>query len=179
MYLKAAGSYISIHPPRAGRDKNCSFPSSSSRLFQSTRPVRGGTKPVFSLFEMSAISIHPPRAGRDFFIIPQHLSDMNFNPPAPCGAGRRGDRAYRTTCGFQSTRPVRGGTNTVKLAETIITFQSTRPVRGGTPTAAFCYCRLSDFNPPAPCGAGPGDSRGGRRRCVFQSTRPVRGGTRR
>ena len=55
---------ISIHPPRAGRD------------------------PRKRLLTISfGISIHPPRAGRD--VLDQYDVDykINFNPPAPCGAG--------------------------------------------------------------------------------------------
>ena len=35
---------ISIHPPRAGRDTDSGFLLLSSIRFQSTRPVRGGTR---------------------------------------------------------------------------------------------------------------------------------------
>ena len=38
----------------------------------------------------------------------------------------------------------------------LIAFQSTRPVRGGTLTRAIWQRRCVHFNPPAPCGAGPG-----------------------
>ena len=56
--------------------------------FQSTRPMRGGTRP----------------AGE----IRGHVDD--FNPPAPCGAGRSLRRTKGRNDGFQSTRPMRGGT---------------------------------------------------------------------
>ena len=79
---------ISIHPPRAGRDASAFLISTSCRLFQSTRPVRGGTyRRIYKLHRLHSISIHPPRAGRDCtcaYICP-HFCD--FNPPAPCGAG--------------------------------------------------------------------------------------------
>ena len=65
VYLKAAGSYISIHPPRAGRDA----------VMLSIRPKW-------------CISIHPPRAGRDPMPLAAFYSKRYFNPPAPCGAGR-------------------------------------------------------------------------------------------
>ena len=58
-------------------------------LFQSTRPVRGGTSPVSGCCAKPPISIHPPRAGRD--------------------SARAGAAHHITT--FQSTRPVRGGTS--------------------------------------------------------------------
>ena len=55
---------ISIHPPRAGRDEN--LPATPREAtFQSTLPVRGGTKRVGTKITVGAISIHPPRAGRD------------------------------------------------------------------------------------------------------------------
>ena len=79
-------------------------------------------------------------------------------------------------------------------------FQSARPVRGGTSSPAPPPASVFDFNPPAPCGAGPPHI--GRRRSrspyfnppapcgaghkaffdipiasAFQSARPVRGGT--
>ena len=58
--------HISIHPPRAGRDGVYLELLKCIRGFQSTRPVRGGTGSA-SVSEMVLI---------------------NFNPPAPCGAGR-------------------------------------------------------------------------------------------
>ena len=59
---------------------------------------------------MANISIHPPRAGRDAVV--------------STARGHFG--------GFQSTRPVRGGTRVFVIAKHIVRFQSTRPVRGGT-----------------------------------------------
>ena len=56
-------------------------------------------------------------------------------------------------------------------------FQSTRPVRGGT-SACSRWCTVRrNFNPPAPCGAGQGFSWVCVHPVLFQSTRPVRGGT--
>ena len=78
---------ISIHPPRAGRDVARSLPVpladdfnppspcgegraeaekiKQSDAFQSTLPVRGGTRHIVVPQVVEAISIHPPRAGRD------------------------------------------------------------------------------------------------------------------
>ena len=82
---------ISIHPPRAGRDRHSVLTLWLLQIFQSTRPVRGGTE--FSVgvdCGGDRISIHPPHAGRDH-IIPVTVSQrQNFNPPAPCGAGLDG-----------------------------------------------------------------------------------------
>ena len=123
--------------------------------FQSTRPLRGGTRIVLDVGAASWISIHPPLAGRDSVRLTEMLRLVisihpplagrdsgkiggrwyysgDFNPPAPCGAG---------------PRPV-------------------YPAEG-----------LSDFNPPAPCGAGPQRCKVFLYRAPFQSTRPLRGGT--
>lgn len=56
----------------------------------------------------------------------------SFNPPTPCGAGRRLSVIWFSGSEFQSTRPVRGGT-------------SQRIPNNRAHTV---------FNPPAPCGAG-------------------------
>ena len=58
---------------------------------------------------------------------------MDFNPPAPCGAGL-----------------VEFGPEIVNLL-----FQSTCPVRGRTGDDMGGGKGFNDFNPPAPCGAGP------------------------
>ena len=129
-----------------------------SAKFQSTRPVRGGTLP----FNGS----NPIRG--------------NFNPPAPCGAGLKFSPGTFNAMLFQSTRPVRGGTPLLGMcSRTQFPFQSTRPVRGGTffKTSIALTITISihppragrdvgtpkfgaaafNFNPPAPCGAGPPD----------------------
>ena len=78
---------------------------------------------------------------------------------------------------FQSTRPLRGGTRTVRANVLRQPFQSTRPLRGGTSAAihiinssiisihpplagrdvlpSILLSSFTNFNPPAPCGAGP------------------------
>ena len=56
---------ISIHPPRGGRDWSANRLPSWERVFQSTRPVGGGTTSRSYLCNRPIISIHPPRGGRD------------------------------------------------------------------------------------------------------------------
>ncbi len=148
--------------------------------FQSTRPVRGATRPP------------PPSIG---------LS-RSFNPRAPCGARPRGRRAParargfnpRAPCGarplvasisrlmlsFQSTRPVRGATRTgCPRPCGGCWFQSTRPVRGATPGRPVGSPRPACFNPRAPCGARLYSAwKKSHDLDMFQSTRPVRGATR-
>ena len=59
-----------------------------------------------------------------------------------------------TASGFQSTRPVRGGTLTLAklMQDTAI---SIHPPRAGRDSKALRLCSCQrHFNPPAPCGAG-------------------------
>ena len=149
----AAG--ISIHPPLAGRDH---------------RPGQRRAQPE--------ISIHPPLAGRDQRAAITARSSRHFNPPAPCGAGQTLQAAPGKRWEFQSTRPLRGGTAAQRgrsradgisihppLAgrDVLVTlhvtsaspFQSTRPLRGGTQDRILTKLQWRNFNPPAPCGAGP------------------------
>ena len=55
---------ISIHAPRAGRDKGSEKEPKPHQTFQSTRPVRGATGSFRTLIRLIS----------------------NFNPRAPCGA---------------------------------------------------------------------------------------------
>ena len=168
--------------------------------FQSTRPVRGGTFLAFQSTGNRIISIHPPRAGRDRALPGHWQGRLDFNPPAPCGAGHAGAFQSISDILFQSTRPVRGGTSycVARYKQDAISIHPPRAGRDGEGRCA--QSELKDFNPPAPCGAGPlrccrcgyqrwisiHPPRAGRdsetRLCQiqqkeFQSTRPVRGGT--
>ena len=218
---RADGGLISIHPPRAGRDSNSvsagrmsynfnppapcgaglySFkPDSGTELFQSTRPVRGGTTESAAVDKQAQISIHPPRAGRDFNPVDFYREALLFQSTRPVRGGTLLNLHKLLHCLFQSTRPVRGGTRAEVTRHMPLRFQSTRPVRGGTaqPPSAFLCGAISihppragrdqksprntprakisihppragrddhcgavrgnryNFNPPAPCGAGP------------------------
>ena len=150
---------FSIHPPRAGRDPCHSLHPPNIKKFQSTRPVRGGTLVCVHLFgrmrdfnppapcgagpdeliswwEHECISIHPPRAGRDPI-----LQNNLFG-----------------SCEFQSTRPVRGGTSVFLLLLSILLISIHPPRAGRDHARKSARSNGRDFNPPAPCGAGPGRS---------------------
>ena len=78
-----AAEIISIHPPHAGRDKHFSSAPDPSSGFQSTRPMRGGTKEIVYTAKGFCISIHPPHAGRDPFPLlrqPRRLA-ISIHPP--------------------------------------------------------------------------------------------------
>ena len=101
---------ISIHPPLAGRDEQHCIPTSNGRY----------------------ISIHPPLAGRDLRDNLAKPHGVDFNPPAPCGAGR--DAPLKCT-GCQNFNPP-------------------APCGAGRDARCCRVYRVVNFNPPAPCGAG-------------------------
>ena len=171
---------ISIHAPRAGRDKRrrqsvnrplqfqstrpvrgatsfCVLLSRSVGVFQSTRPVRGATFPVHQDMTASNISIHAPRAGRD--------GTYQFNKDASEYISIHAPRAGRDHITFQdfarsdgiSIHAPRAGRDLANISFARLTrlFQSTRPVRGATCISRSLVTALSHFNPRAPCGARP------------------------
>ena len=147
--------------------------------FQSTHPVRGGTLPAFLWFLRTVdfnpptpcgvgpkslssvrshkyISIHPPRAGWDDIVrlVAGFYHSISIHPP------RAGwDQVWVGNdviqLGFQSTHPVRGGTDGLnELRSKKPKFQSTHPVRGGTRHRNTSKTNQHNFNPPTPCGVG-------------------------
>ena len=101
-----------------------------------------------------------------------------FNPRAPCGA-RPGGQKWRVPCCIISIHaPLAGrdainATIIIKAAE----FQSTRPLRGATQTGRSLRTGTPNFNPRAPCGARLIPCGNVRAFILFQSTRPLRGAT--
>ena len=169
------------------------------RLFQSTRPLRGGTRYRISAFHVIQISIHPPLAGRDLKDRADSEEAYDFNPPAPCGAGLQTYIDDKTEGEFQSTRPLRGGTPEtgapppptgisihpplagrdadVLCREPVRLISIHPPLAGRDRPLLPARPRQNHFNPPVPCGAGLFQDLPPRHLEGFQSTRPLRGGT--
>ena len=124
-------TFQSTLPVRGGT--RASAPPRRSQSFQSTLPVRGGTQTRQAIHAGHRISTHPPRAGRDSSV----------------------SRSMSMMALFQSTLPVRGGTRPWSVL----------------PSTPF------DFNPPSPCGEGRREKLCTAYPAEFQSTLPVRGGT--
>ena len=105
------GRPISIHAPHTGRDRSAVSLPRSFTVFQSTRPIRGATRPPpwrpelwtdfnprapygarLRLLDCAAgspdISIHAPHTGRDCRPHRCRLQAADFNPRAPYGARR-------------------------------------------------------------------------------------------
>ena len=169
-------------------------------MFQSTRPMRGATRLELQGFTGSKFQSTRPmrgatsRATRNFRVRPC------FNPRAPCGArpprcvlddvaaqvsihaphaGRDlfSCQSERSAKMFQSTRPMRGATRTIRRIASAGRFQSTRPMRGAT------YSRRCDTYQDRVSIHAPHAGRDKRLDAEakaekgFQSTRPMRGAT--
>ena len=146
------------------------------RLFQSTRPVRGGTAPQRYPHRKAEISIHPPRAGRDKQWGYERIAEIiSIHPPR---AGRDRVAWSEKVKDIISIHPPRAGRDIDgKYPERFyMDFNPPAPCGAG-PEVISISAMLSHFNPPAPCGAGPGCFRFFHASRLFQSTRPVRGGT--
>ena len=145
--------------------------------FQSTRPMRGATRPP------RLLTCRP----------------SNFNPRAPCGARPAPPRRGRRPGNFNPRAPC--GARLAKKANGLdpIVFQSTRPMRGATQHCGALHVRRNIsihaphagrdgffglkaqgglyFNPRAPCGARHDIVKELTSGFKFQSTRPMRGAT--
>ena len=156
------------------------FPGSiivSNRLFQSTLPMRGGTHGLTYTAAKHKISIHPPHAGRDISTHMSRREQTNFNPPSPCGEGPILKAGYSGTVQFQSTLPMRGGTEILRYydAYSIISIHPPHAGRDSFSIVSSGRRNISIHPPHAGRDAGinvylMGDN-------VFQSTLPMRGGT--
>ena len=168
---------ISIHPPRAGRDFLSLICMVSALLFQSTRPVRGGTKrPSINDHKIPFQSTRPMRGGTIYPTLIMSLVTISIHPP-------HAGRDLLLTMGIL-----------------LIGISIHPPHAGRDCNLSDCRPHQTYFNPPAPCGAGlslvseqsgslcisihpPHAGRdlitGGINKAIprFQSTRPMRGGT--
>ena len=102
--------FVSIHAPRAGRDKPRRQIQAGHVSFNPRAPC-GARQVVGNLQSDSLrVSIHAPRAGRDRYFHGASAGTYCFNPRAPCGARQISRLMDAETWMFQSTRPVRGAT---------------------------------------------------------------------
>ena len=125
---------ISIHAPRVGRDL--------------VGPGGGSQR--------SQISIHAPRVGRDLSKYIGHMSSINFNPRAPCGARRRAWRSdrQRPAISIHAPRVGRDCDIIMSMIQTFYYFNPRAPC-GARRQMGRSSAANADFNPRAPCGARP------------------------
>ena len=107
------------------------------KIFQSTLPMRGGTAGLTELPCIVAISIHPPHAGRDDLTSPFRRPQYHFNPPSPCGEGQRLSGRFPRRVHFNPPPPCGEGLDSRVHLRPGGIFQSTLPMRGGTKPFAY------------------------------------------
>ena len=168
---------ISIHPPCGGRDLTDSLYPITTQLI-SIHPPCGGRDHSGQDIIFSQRNFNPPalwgaghtenqgfRILRNFNppalwgagLAGNHVRPVafyDFNPPALWGAGPCSFSSSGSIAGFQSTRPVGGGTANALVFFVAEIFQSTRPVGGGTSSSIVLSPDYLYFNPPALWGAG-------------------------
>ena len=146
--------FQSTRPVRGGTTNACA--NGSTAAFQSTRPVRGGTITGLAL-ALGFTDFNPPApcgAGRDGGRARHPQPD--FNPPAPCGAGLRqsaGD--YLPNRYFNPPAPCGAGQHLRTQLNDMMRISIHPPRAGRDESGTASVTGPYDFNPPAPCGAGP------------------------
>ena len=119
--------------------------------FQSTHPLRGGTSSYPPPSTRYPFQSTPCGVGHAILVFPS--AEVHFNPPTPCGVGLCHFKPPYKSHNFNPPTPCRVGPFFRSSAVSIVPFQSTHPVRGGTEKQSHffgsCY-----FNPPTPCGVG-------------------------
>ena len=147
------------------------------QIFQSTRPLRGGTRDVPAQWRIFVISIHPPLAGRDMtgcWRCPYHGT---FQSTRPLRGGTRRCSGHRSARPISIHPPLAGRDHRACLIvqEAVISIHP--PLAGRDSGVPRAGADDGHFNPPAPCGAGLVDDGATISAPAFQSTRPLRGGT--
>ncbi len=182
--VDAHGPQISIHSPRAGRDRGIETLLTGIAAFQSTRPVRGETYSTESCNRADRISIHSPRAGRDLPVVPNKPIRHKISIHSP-RAGRdvlkyrhcrnahtisiHSPRAGRDAqlvalhdylvISIHSPRAGRDVHEVVVVkAARAISIHSPRAGRDGN-SGIVSIPTTPNFNPLAPCGARPRSAR--------------------
>ena len=102
---------------------------------------------------------------------------MDFNPPSPCGEGRRRPCAETLYSRFQSTLPVWGGTNAEKTQEQLIIISIHPPRVGRDRTTLTVETYQLRFQSTLPVWGGTMIDLAKLQKIEFQSTLPVWGGT--
>ena len=127
---------ISIHAPHTGRDRLRAVNKSGDPSFQSTRPIRGATfdyagQSWILLEFQSTRPIRGATASHDCSC----TTCANFNPRAPYGARLLSER-FRLDAVQISIHAPHTGRDSAQEKKRIVMqkFQSTRPIRGATET---------------------------------------------
>ena len=126
----------------------------NSRIFQSSRPLRGATVLLRKKIIRKSISILAPLTGRDGPVILAVAARHQFQSSRPLRGATCHPSCSTGSLTFQSSRPLRGATRHASSSSTPpSSFQSSRPLRGATWRSFPSPQRQAHFNPRAPYGA--------------------------
>ena len=122
-------------------------------IFQSTHPLRGGTRSDPAGELLLFISIHPPLAGWDLDRqIRYCIENISIHPPL---AGWDGIYAGVQSGVFISIHPPLAGWDDFRYYYNLRYTISIHPPLAGWDRKVDIYNReVGDFNPPTPCGVG-------------------------
>ena len=132
-----------------------------------------------TLLGHSDINFNPPSpCGEGLCDVSVKYASLYFNPPSPCGEGLICTYTPGELTLFQSTLPVWGGTGGIcPLDRSPTYFNPPSPCGEGHANHPVCRPAPWYFNPPSPCGEGLNALADRVRKLEFQSTLPVWGGT--
>ena len=168
---------VSIHAPLAGRDVSNGTGVAAVDGFNPRAPCGARREAGKQGGRPESVSIHAPLAGRDRCgsTITIWIKTVSIHAPL---AGRDGRQVAQVADQrlFQSTRPLRGATQSNYDAFMAEVFQSTRPLRGATRFVCDA-CQDITFQSTRPLRGATILGLQRSTRSAFQSTRPLRGAT--
>ena len=171
-FIKA--KFISIHAPRAGCDLLATTPTKTARHFNPRTPCGVRLPSRSSNCEACHISIHAPRAGCDW-PTKCNQEQKKISIHAPRAGCDDADDLGVWRCSISIHAP-RAGCDCIMagLSTWYAVFQSTHPVRGATDSLRVGLSGSLYFNPRTPCGVRPWGASTTTIAEIFQSTHPVR-----
>ena len=112
---RCPGWRISIHAPRVGSDSALAYPHKQHQHISIHAPRVGSDTVAHKFSLVHIISILAPRVGSDKCFSIDIKIKTNFNPRSPCGERPTICALQKHPQLFQSTLPVWGATNFIKL----------------------------------------------------------------
>ena len=147
--------------------------------FQSTRPLRGATRPALhARRDLQYFNPRAPCGARPENDRRREAVTRDFNPRAPCGARPCGRPSCRAVRYFNPRAPcgARHAAGLGAVQKDDISIHA--PLAGRDTSCLVVITTTAYFNPRAPCGARPfARISSVPLVCEFQSTRPLRGAT--
>ncbi len=143
---------VSIHAPRAGRDRPLPVGRAGRQSFNPRAPRGARRARGWRRRKARPVSIHAPRAGRDAETMAAMAMKASFNPRAPRGARPPKPSTCVSPCGFNPRAPRGARPGFPRMALTLASFNPRAP-RGARRCDSETVQAGDCFNPRAPRGA--------------------------